>query len=130
MSPIERSIPFFKDINGSRIISSATSKNSFRGWTINGILLADEFAHVQRNLQSDFWSSNFPTISASKYAKMFIISTPLGMHDLFHEIYTNAENNKNNFKYLDIHWTEHPERDEEWLEAQKSDAFANGGPSL
>jgi hypothetical protein len=27
--------------NGSRVIASATSKNSFRGWTINGILLAD-----------------------------------------------------------------------------------------
>lgn len=106
--------------NGARLISSATSKNSFRGWTINGILLADEFAHVHRNLQGDFWSSNFPTISASKKSKMIIISTPLGMYDLFHEIYTNAERKKNKFKHVDIHWTEHPERDEEWLNDQRN----------
>lgn len=107
--------------NGSRIISSATSKSSFRGWTINGILLADEFAHVQRNLQKDFWSSNFPTISASKKAKMLIISTPFGMHDLFHEIYINAEKKNNNFVPINIHWSEHPERDEEWLETQRNE---------
>lgn len=105
--------------NGSRIIASATSKNSFRGWTINGLLLADEFAHVPRNLQTQFWSSNWPTISASKKAKMIVISTPLGMHDLFHEIYTKAEKNKNNFKHINVHWSEHPERDENWLKEQE-----------
>lgn len=105
--------------NGSRVIASATSKNSFRGWTINGLLLADEFAHVPRNLQEPFWSSNYPTISASRKAKMIIISTPLGMHDLFHETYTKAENKQNKFVPLDINWREHPERDDEWLEEQR-----------
>jgi len=44
---------------------------------------------------------------------MLIISTPLGMHDLFHEIYKNAEGGNNNFIPIDVHWSEHPERDEE-----------------
>jgi len=88
--------------NGSRIIASATSKNSFRGWTINGILLADEFCHVHRNIQEEFWSSNYPTISASKESRLILISTPLGMYDLFYTIYTKAESGKGPFKHIDV----------------------------
>ena len=105
--------------NGSRVIASATSKNSFRGWTLNGICLCDEFCHVAKNMQAEFWSSNYPTVSSSKHAKMILISTPLGMYDLFHTIWLKAENNKNKFNPIDVHWSEHPERDKKWLEEQK-----------
>jgi len=105
--------------NGSRIIASATSKDSFRGWTINGICLCDEFCHVHRNKQEAFWSSNYPTVSASKEAKMILISTPLGMYDLFHSIWLKAEKKNSLFNAIDVKWTEHPERDEEWLAEQE-----------
>lgn len=105
--------------NGSRIIAAATSKNSFRGWTINGTLLCDEFAHVSHNLQEEFWSSNYPTISSSKKAKLIIISTPLGMNDLFHELYTKAEQGRNKFIHIEANWWEHPERTQEWADEQR-----------
>jgi len=105
--------------NGSRIIASATSKDSFRGWTINGICLCDEFCHVHRNKQEAFWSSNYPTVSASKEAKMILISTPLGMYDMFHTIWLKAEKDNGLFRAIDVKWYEHPERDEEWLKEQE-----------
>ena len=56
-----------------------------------------------RNIQEEFWSSNYPTISASKESKLILISTPLGMYDLFYNIYTKAEKGLGPFKHLNVH---------------------------
>ncbi|GAG24113.1 unnamed protein product, partial [marine sediment metagenome] len=82
--------------NGTRIIISATSPDAFRGESIN-ILICDEFAFVPSRQAEDFWSANYPTISASKKAKIIVISTPNGMFNIFHRIYSQAENKLNTF---------------------------------
>lgn len=103
--------------NGTRIIISATSGDSFRGETIN-LLVMDEFAIVPNNIAEDFWASNYPTLSASTTSRVIIMSTPKG-YNLFHHIYSNAEKQNNNFKSIKVTWKDVPNRDEKWAEQER-----------
>ena len=98
--------------NDSKILAAATSSDSIRGLSLNVIML-DEFAHV--NQQMDFWESTYPVISSGEKSKVIITSTPNGM-DLFYKIFKEAEEGKNNFTAVKVHWSEHPKRDEKWKE--------------
>lgn len=98
--------------NGTTIMAAATSSDSIRGFSLN-LLYLDEFAHVEQ--QSAFWESTYPVISAGEYSKVIITSTPNGI-DLFYRIFSDAEKGKNNFKAVNVHWSEHPKRDEKWKE--------------
>lgn len=104
--------------NESKIIVSATSADAFRGRTLN-LLVADEFAFVRKNIAEDFWSANYPTISSSQDAKIVIISTPNGMWNLFHKIYTEAEHCENTFVPLKFTWRVVPGRDKAWADEQR-----------
>lgn len=104
--------------NHTRIYTAATSKDSFRGEPM-GMLICDEFAFVEPSWKADeFWASNYPTVSASQTSKIIIISTPNGMYNKFHEIYTRAEEGKNTFKHARYDYRVVPGRDEEWAKAQ------------
>lgn len=88
---------------------------------INQILTSncDEFAFVEPSWKADeFWASNYPTVSASQTSKIIIISTPNGMYNKFHEIYTNAEEGRNTFKHSRYDYRVVPGRDEEWAKEQ------------
>lgn len=113
----EKSIVFE---NGSEIMCSATSKDAFRGRSLN-LLILDEFAFVDKGKAEDFYASNYPTISSSQTAKIIIISTPNGPHNLFHRIYKGAEEGKNSFKCMKVSWEDVPGRDDKWAEEQIKD---------
>jgi len=98
--------------NGSKIEASATSGNSVRGKTYNCVYL-DEFAFVPENIQNEFFATVLPTISAGDETKMIITSTPNGMNR-FYRIWIDAENNKNSFVPISVHWSMVPGRDEKW----------------
>lgn len=104
--------------NGTRIMVSATSEDAFRGRTLN-LLCMDEFAFVPKFVADAFWAANYPTISASTDAKIVIVSTPHGMFNSFHTLYSNAERGENNFKHFKSTWKDVPGRDDEWAEAQR-----------
>jgi hypothetical protein len=74
----------------------------------------DEFSFVPPGIAEEFWAANYPTISVSKESKIIIISTPNGLWNLFHRIYSAAEEGKNLFKHLKADWREVPGRDEKW----------------
>jgi len=103
--------------NGTVVTISATSEDAFRGEPMN-ILIMDEFAFVPKGQANAFWAANYPTISASKESKIIIISTPNGMFNLFHQIYSKAENGLNTFKHMKVSWERVPGRDEKWKEKQ------------
>ncbi len=103
--------------NGTKIEISTTSADAFRGRTIN-LLIMDEFASVPKHIADDFWSANYPTIAASQESKIIIISTPKGLYNLFHTIYTQAERGENSFKFVKSTWRDVPDRDEKWAEQQ------------
>jgi len=113
----EYSKTFLTFDNGTRIVISATSADAFRGETVN-VLVADEFAFVPGHQAEEFWASNYPTISASKEAKIIIISTPCGLFNIFHRIYSQSKSKMNTFVNTKISWQQVPGRDKEWADEQ------------
>ena len=100
--------------NGSRVVASSTSSSAVRGGSYNMIFL-DEFAFVPNTVAEDFFSSVYPTISSGKSTKVIIVSTPNGMN-LFYKLWVDAENKRNSYNIIDVHWSEVPGRDAKWRE--------------
>ena len=98
--------------NGSKILASSTSASAVRGGSYN-IIFLDEFAYVPSNVAEQFFSSVYPTISSGKTTKVMIVSTPHGMN-MFYKLWSDAENQRNSYIPIEVHWSEVPGRDEEW----------------
>lgn len=98
--------------NGSKILASSTSASAVRGGSYN-IIFLDEFAYVPANVAEQFFSSVYPTISSGKTTKVMIVSTPHGMN-MFYKLWTDAEEGRNEYIPIEVHWSEVPGRDEEW----------------
>ncbi len=108
--------------NGSRIVAQTTTDNTGRGMSIS-LLYCDEFAFVQPNIASDFWTSISPTLATG--GRAIITSTPNSDEDTFATIWKEAENKfdeyghekdigENGFHSFTCAWDEHPDRDDEW----------------
>ena len=98
--------------NGSKILAASTSASAVRGGSYN-IIFLDEFAYVPTNIAEQFFSSVYPTISSGKNTKVIIVSTPHGMN-MFYKLWVDAEQKRNSYIPIDVHWTEVPGRDEKW----------------
>ena len=101
--------------NGSRIGITTTTGTAARGQSVN-CLVIDEMAFIEPHLVEEFWKSVFPVITSSKKSKVFVCSTANGTGNLFHTLYTGAEEGTNGWGYDKILWNEVPGRDEEWAE--------------
>ena len=108
--------------NGSRIVSATTTGNTGRGMSIS-LLYCDEFAFVQPNVATDFWTSISPTLATG--GRAILTSTPNSDEDTFATIWKQAEQKFdeygneqdigiNGFHSFIAEWHEHPDRDEEW----------------
>jgi len=100
--------------NGSKILASSTSASAVRGGSYN-IIFLDEFAYVPANVAEQFFSSVYPTISSGKTTKVMIVSTPHGMN-MFYKLWNDAENERNSYIPIEVHWSEIPGRDVAWKE--------------
>ena len=100
--------------NGSKILASSTSASAVRGGSYN-IIFLDEFAYVPSNVAEQFFSSVYPTISSGKTTKVMIVSTPHGMN-MFYKLWVDAEEERNSYIPIEVHWSEVPGRDEKWKE--------------
>lgn len=111
--------------NGCRLMAEATTINSGISYTFHCVL-ADEFAHIPKNIIDKFYNNLFPTITAAR-ARFMITSTQNG-YNLFYRIYTAAVNGENEYKPFKIDWYQVPEwnpekqcwepRDEAWHQLQ------------
>lgn len=117
--------------NGSSIGISTTSSDAGRGDSCNCLIL-DELAFIEPNMLDNFWRSVYPIISSSSKSKIFVASTPNGIGNLFHTLFTDASKKGrdwNGWKAERVDWWEVPGRDEEWKEntirtLQSREAFA------
>tara|TARA_B100000029_G_scaffold478707_1_gene525059 strand:+ start:186 stop:1829 length:1644 start_codon:yes stop_codon:yes gene_type:complete len=100
--------------NGSKILASSTSASAVRGGSYN-IIFLDEFAYVPANVAEQFFSSVYPTISSGKTTKVMIVSTPHGMN-MFYKLWVDAEQERNSYVPIEVHWSEVPGRDAKWKE--------------
>ena len=109
--------------NGSKILASSTSASAVRGGSYN-IIFLDEFAYVPSNVAEQFFSSVYPTISSGKTTKVMIVSTPHGMN-MFYKLWVDAEEKRNSYIPIEVHWSEIPGRDDKW----KKETIANTSQS-
>lgn len=114
--------------NGSRIMAQTTTETTGRGMSVS-LLYCDEFAFVEPNIASEFWTSIAPTLSTG--GKAIITSTPNSDEDQFALIWKEANKRfddygnetqlgKNGFfPYMAV-WSQHPDRDQKWADEMKS----------
>ncbi len=100
--------------NGSKIIAAATSSSAIRGGSYNVIFL-DEFAFVPSNVAEQFFASVYPTITSGQSTKVIIVSTPHGMN-MFYRLWVDAQEKRNLYVPIEVHWSEVPGRDAQWKE--------------
>lgn len=111
--------------NGSKVFTAATSGSACRGRSIN-LLYVDEAAFIPNTIADEFFTSTYPTISAGKTTKIILTSTPIGYNHFWkfwNEATTFRKDNPtqtiNDFKAVEVHYWEHPDRDEVWAQKQK-----------
>lgn len=92
---------------------------------VHNCVYLDEFAHVEKNVQEDFFASVYPTISSGETTQLIITSTPFGM-ELFYKIWSESEEGRNSYVRVDVHWSDVPGRDEKW----KAETIANTSEDL
>ena len=100
--------------NGSKILASSTSSSAIRGGSFSLVYL-DEFAFVPPELQEEFFASVYPTISSGSTSRVMITSTPKGMN-MFYKLWVDAEEGRNEYIPIQVHWSAVPGRDEAWKE--------------
>jgi len=110
-------------------MATTTTENTGRGMSLT-LIYCDEFAFVQPPEKAkEFWTSLSPTLSTG--GKCMITSTPNSDEDQFALIWKEANkrfdeygNDKvigtNGFYAMKAHWSEHPDRDEAWADAEKA----------
>lgn len=105
--------------NGSQIKAVTAAADSARSEALS-LLILDEAAFIRE--AEEIWVSALPTLSTG--GKAVIISTPNGMGNFFHRMYTHALEERNlgdaesevKLNPIKLDWRVHPERDEKWRE--------------
>lgn len=93
--------------NGTRILTSATSGDSFRGYSVH-LLLIDEVAFVSSEKWAALEDSVFPAQDALSKKQKILISTPNGMGNQWYHLVSGAINNKNGYRYFSTDWKKIP----------------------
>ena len=102
--------------NGSSIKAVSSAAGSARGFACSLIIL-DEAAFIPN--AEEVWVGANATTSTG--GKAIILSTPNGVGDFFHKMYTDAESKSNGFVPISLPWHLHPERDQEWRDRKGSE---------
>jgi len=97
--------------HGSEIKAVPTSEDAGRSEALS-LLIVDEAAFV-RNFDT-IWTGIYPTISTG--GRVIILSTPNGVGGQYHKLYVDAEAGLNEFNPINLPWSVHPERDNDWFE--------------
>lgn len=91
--------------NKSTIKAVASSGDAGRSEALS-LLIVDEAAFIDN--MEELWTGLLPTVQAG--GRVIMLSTPNGVGNVFHKVYSEAEIGANDFKSTRIMWWEHPER--------------------
>jgi len=107
--------------NGSQVAATSSAKDAGRSKALS-LLIVDEAAFIEE--AETIWTSAYNTLSTG--GRAIILSTPNGVGNWFHKMWTNAEKKKNDFDILRLPWDLHPERDIRWREEQTKQLGTRG----
>jgi hypothetical protein len=99
--------------NGSQIKAISSSPDAGRSEALS-LLIFDEAAFIDDI--NDIWASAQSTLSTG--GSCIALSTPNGVGNWFHKTWVGAEEGSNPFIPISLHWTVHPERDQNWRDEQ------------
>lgn len=91
--------------NGSVIKAVASSGDAGRSEALS-LLIIDEAAFIKN--MDELWTGLLPTVQAG--GRVIVLSTPNGVGNIFHKLYTEADNAQNDFHPTRLMWWLHPER--------------------
>jgi len=103
----------FRFNNGSQIKAVAATSEAGRSEALS-LLIIDEAAFIE-NIDS-IWTAAQQTLATG--GDCLALSTPNGIGNWFHKTWMDAINGVNNFNFTKLHWSAHPERDQEWRDEQ------------
>lgn len=96
--------------NGSKIMAASSAGTSGRSSALS-LLIVDEAAFIEKI--EEIWLSAQFTLSTG--GKAIILSTPNGVGNFFHKMWTDEKNGMNR---ISLPWHLHPERDQKWRDDQ------------
>ena len=99
--------------NGSQIKAISASGDAGRSEALS-LLVMDEAAFIDKI--DEIWASAQQTLATG--GKCIALSTPNGMGNWFHKQWMKAEAGENRFNTIRLHWTVHPDRDQDWRDDQ------------
>jgi len=99
--------------NGSQIKAIASNESAGRSEALS-LLILDEAAFIEKI--DTIWTAAQQTLATG--GKCLAISTPNGVGNWFHRTWIDATDEVNKFNTVKLHWSEHPERDEDWRREQ------------
>jgi hypothetical protein len=106
--------------NASMIAATTTTPDAARSEALS-LMIFDEAAMIRNRLIEEVWTSARPTLSTGGSA--IILSTPKGVGNWFHSMWVKAESGEiegnMSFCPIKLHWSLHPERNEEWATDEK-----------
>jgi len=107
--PITNNKLSFQLANNSRIVATSAASDAGRSYAVS-LLIVDEAAFIEGI--DRIYTSIKPTIATG--GGIIALSSPYGVGNWFHKMYTEAEIGKNDFKAIKLPWNLHPDRDEKW----------------
>ena len=99
--------------NGSQVKAVSSSGDAGRSEALS-LLIIDEAAFVDSI--DEIWASSQQTLATGGGA--IVLSTPNGTGNFFHKTWVGAEAGNNGFNPIKLHWTLHPDREEDWRAKQ------------
>jgi Terminase large subunit, T4likevirus-type, N-terminal len=102
--------------NGSQIKAVSAATDSARSEAVS-LLVIDEAAFID-NIDKIYTAAQ-QTLATG--GRCIALSTPNGVGNWFHKEFTRALNSENNFTPINLPWTVHPERTQEWRDQQTQD---------
>ena len=101
--------------NGSQIKAVSSSPDAARSEALS-LLIIDEAAFIDSI--DDIWTSAQQTLSTG--GRCIALSTPNGTGNWFHKTWVGASVEGSEFNDILLHWTQHPDKDQEWRDKQDS----------
>ena len=99
--------------NGSQIKAVSSGEDAGRSEALS-LLVLDEAAFIDRIEQ--IWAAASQTLSTG--GQCLALSTPNGVGNWFHRTWMDAEDGVNDFNFIRLHWSLHPDREQEWRDEQ------------
>jgi len=100
-------------VNGSQIKASASGPEAARSEALS-LLILDEAAFIDKI--DEIWTASQQTLTTG--GACIALSTPNGVGNWFHKTWVDAEEGRGLFNDIKLHWTVHPDREQDWRDEQ------------